>query len=218
MEITYNWVFGVEPGEPVDLGQSRNYRPCNAVTALTNILHDIPEFHGGKVQGRSGYLDEFNRHHAGLAIDIMFPPTNIPQVTLGENLFKLFIDHQSIMQWRGMVYQHVSVSSFGHSSNYGRADPMNHIHIDWHNSRNVTWAENITQIPLARGGVVQRTVTPRQINKVARIIRWTLQSETDFQHDATLIPALDNLMQRFRTNQLQRVNTMQSAGLAAPTL
>lgn len=221
MEITYRDVFGANPGELIEERHGTNWRPCPAVVSIRSLLgahHVFPSI-GGNGPFRRGSRTEFNRHHAGLAADIMIPPSNTSLVALGQHLVKLFIEHKNIMRWRGLIYQHISLTFTGNPTgdfnkfNWGADDHMNHIHIDWHSSANVSWAENITTIPCRLVNGTEIELRSIQGNRIASSIRWTAQAETNFQHDATLSAAIDSLMERHRAGQLTSVDLPREIGL-----
>lgn len=221
MEINYRDVFGANPGELIEERHGVNWRPCPAVVSLRSLLgayHVFPSI-GGVGPFRRGHRTEFNRHHAGLAADIMIPPGNAPLVTLGQHLVLLFIEHKNIMRWRGIIYQHVSINSSGnptadfHRATWGADDHLNHIHIDWHSSKNVTWAENITTIPCRLANGTEIELRSMQGNRIASIIRWTPQAETNFQHNAALSEAIAALMERHRAGQLTPIDLPRAIGL-----
>lgn len=216
--VTYQEVFGAEPGQEIQESHGMTWRPCPAVLALRGLLGSFSDvFPNRKLGGRSGYWNEFNRHHAGLAVDIMLSPHVDAEVRLGENLFVLFNRHKQIMQWRGMLYQHVSINFAGNVGNYRPNDHNNHIHIDWHESRNVTWFSPIEQIPWRRSSGAHRgevqMLRPKQHPRIASSIRWTQQAMTDFRQNQTLQDDLTDLINRHRQGELQRVDLAQELGL-----
>lgn len=221
MERTYRDVFGANPGELIEESHGVNWRPCPAVVSIRSLLgaHNIFPSIGGVGPFRRGNQTEFNRHHAGLAADIMIPPSNTPLVTLGQHLVLLFIEHKHIMRWRGIIYQHVSLTFTGAPTgdfnrfNWSADDHLNHIHVDWHDSRNVTWAEGITSIPCRLSDGTETQLRPMQGNKIASVIRWTQQAETNFQHDPTLSAAITALIERHRRGELTPINLQQAVGL-----
>jgi len=212
--VTYAEVFGAEPGEEIRENHGLTWRPCPAVLSLRALLGAFGDvFPNRKLGGRSGYWNEFNRHHAGLAVDIMLSPHVDAEVRLGENLFMLLNRHKQIIQWRGILYQHVSINSSGNVGNYRPDDHNNHIHIDWHDSRNVTWFSPIEFIPLRKNDGTLRQLRPKQGNRIASSIRWTQQAATNFRQNQTLQDDLNDLIQRHRQGQLQRINLAQELGL-----
>lgn len=212
--VTYQEVFGAEPGQEIQERHGMTWRPCPAVTALRGLLGSFSDvFPARKLGGRSGYWNEFNRHHAGLAVDIMLDPRNEAEVRLGQNLFMLFVRHKQTMQWRGMLYQHVSINFSGNVGNYRPADHENHIHIDWHNSGNVTWFSPIEFIPLRKNDGTLRQLRPKQGNRIASSIRWTQQAMTNFRQDLNLQNDLNDLIQKHRQGQLERLDLARETGL-----
>lgn len=212
--VTYAEVFGAEPGEEIRENHGLTWRPCPAVLSLRAVLGAFGDvFPNRKLGGRSGYWNEFNRHHAGLAVDIMLSPHVDAEVRLGENLFMLLNRHKQIIQWRGILYQHVSINFSGNVGNYRPDDHNNHIHIDWHDSRNVTWFSPIEFIPLRKNDGTLRQLRPKQGNRIASSIRWTQQAATNFRQNQTLQDDLSDLIQRHRQGQLQRINLAQDLGL-----
>jgi hypothetical protein len=203
--ITYEWVYGAPPGQPIRSAPKR-YRACPAVSQLRSLLasyHVFPSL-GGEGPHHVNNRIEFSRHQAGLALDIMIPPSNSALVALGQHLFKLFIDYKHILRWRGMIYQHVSMTFGGHRNarlmrfNWRGDDHENHIHIDWHDSRNVTWVTVETIPLLSRDGSRQISVLrPRDANnRIAESITWTMEASTIFQHDPNLNREISSLMSR----------------------
>jgi|GEM_PF-3567048 len=221
MEINYRDVFGANPGELIDERHGTPWRPCPAVVSIRSLLgahHVFPSI-GGAGPFRRGNMTEFNRHHAGLAADIMIPPSNAPLVALGQHLVLLFIQRKDIMRWRGLIYQHISLTFTGtptgdfHKYNWGADDHLNHIHVDWHDSRNVTWAEGITTIPCRLTNGTEISLRSMQGNRIASIIRWTAQAETDFQHNATISDAINELMGRHTRGELTQIDLPRELGL-----
>ncbi len=200
--VTYEEVFGAPPGQEIQESHGMTWRGCAAVTSLRGLLGSYTDvFTPGMLGGMSGYWNEMNRHHAGVSVDIMLAPGNARLVTLGQNLFLLFMRMQTIMQWQGMIYQHVALGPGGAPGEYRGGDHVNHIHIDWHHSRNVTWSP-ITTIPWRRRNGVLQQLNPKQGNQIASEIRWTAQAQTNFRRDATLMTEMDELIRQHRDNEL----------------
>jgi hypothetical protein len=211
-------VFGASPGQEISEGQM-NWRPCPAVASLHSLLGRYDVF-GGHLGGRSGYYNEFNRHHAGLACDIMLRPSDAGLVRLGQHLFKLFVEKKHIMRWRGMIYQHVALTFSGQPTadirpnRWRDSDHINHIHIDWHDSRNVTWTQ-IDSIPFRRRNGTTTTLTPKQGNRIAASIAWTQQAMTDYRQNTELQNALDALIAQHRQGSLTPLDLQREVGLVS---
>ena len=216
MDITYEMVFGAQPGQEIQEGHIR-WQPCPAVAQLRRMLGPYHAF--ASLGGSSSHYNEFNRHHAGLAVDIMIPPGSTSMVTLGQHLFRLFAQHRGIMGWRGIIYQHVSLSSAGTPSahlfpgHWPGTDHMNHIHIDWHDPRTVEWVP-ITTIPWRRTNGTLVQLHPKQGNRIASRISWPPQAQTQFEHNHTLVTAIAELMAR--RDQLSPLNLAGEFGLTVP--
>lgn len=227
MIITYEQVFGVPLGGELREGQGVNDVACPAVKSLRKQLTAFPFFAGGKVQGmgallKNGTMHEFNRHHAGLAVDIMLNEKSDSEVTLGHHLVKLFWDQASVMLWRGMIYQDVTLDLVGGTR---RAAPWtggghwDHIHIDWHNPGNVQWQTGITSVPYRRasGDVVQ--IPAVEGNRIAEAITQTTEALTLFETNATLQKELASLLDRSAKGALAKLDLGSAfglSGLAAP--
>jgi hypothetical protein len=216
--ITYRDVFGADPGE--EITGRMTWRGCPAVMSLRAILgaHTYLE---RKLGGQSGYINEFNRHHAGLAVDIMLSPRDPAQRALGQALFLVFIRFRATMRWRGMIYQHVTCDSLGNATSplsvgqWETDDHADHIHIDWHSSRNVTWVP-CTRIPVrAPGSPTARNITPKQGNRIASAIEWTAQAMTDFRQDTGLIDAVGEVMDNFSSDNLSELSDLRAEAIAA---
>jgi hypothetical protein len=144
----------------------------------------------------------------------MLSPGNPSEVALGKNLFQCFMQMRTVMQWRGMIYQHVVVNSQGHPGAREESDHMDHVHIDWHGGdSHVTWFSPITSIPFrSRAGALSQ-LRPKQGNQIASAIRWSTQAQTNFRQDTTLQTALTDLIERHRRGELTVGDLAQSAGL-----
>jgi hypothetical protein len=201
--ITYRDVFGVDPGAEIVANQHLNYRPSMPVAALLAVLGRYAEFRG-RAHGPSGFRDEFNRHHAGLAVDIMVATADFAMVTLWQHLYLLFIQHRGVMRWRGMIFQHAGVNYGGGTSgrvqpfHWAGTDHMNHIHIDWLNHHDVHRTDPpITTIPIRHGNNPPRPTRVRGGHVLAASIAWTPQAETlDFRTNSTLTTAMSELLAR----------------------
>ena len=199
MEITYEMIFGAPLGQEVRQVNGLPWYPCPAVVQLTNILRPYHAFRS--LGGRSSRYDEFNRHHAGLAIDIMIDRSNAAMVTLGQHMFMLFLRHQRILRWRGMIYQHVVVTNDGHPMRhmngmpYRATDHFNHIHIDWFDwTPTYVTKQRVQGIPYRPLHGTPQTLPPRHGAEIATRIAWPPQAETRFETDATLTSAIAALM------------------------
>jgi hypothetical protein len=224
--MKYDDVFGVSLGDQLTEGQGVTFTRCQAGQSLVTQLSRFPFFGGAKLQGvgplfrdfGGGVLKhEFNRHHAGLAVDIMLQP-GTAETILGQNMVVLFNNRSSILHFHGLIFQNVTIDMVGNPSNPPRASCWrgggheNHIHIDWHSSANVTW-QQIDSVPLLRtnGNVVQ--MLPMSGNRIASEIRPTTESGTDFSSDGTLQSDLDDLMGRFDRGELQQLDLLSELGL-----
>jgi len=205
--VTYEEVFGASPGKEIQESHGMTWRGCPAVMSLRSLLGGYSDvFTPGMLGGMSGYWNEMNRHHAGLSVDIMLAPGNANLVKFGQNLFLLFMRMQSVMQWQGMIYQHVSVGPNNAPGEYRGGDHVDHIHIDWHQPQNVTWFSPISSIPWRRRSGVLEQLTPKQGSKIASVIRWTSQAQTNFRQNTSLTSELDELIRKHRNNELESLD------------
>jgi hypothetical protein len=222
--ITYQDVFNVSNiGDELSEARGVTFKPCPAVTSLRNFLTAHPFMSGGKVQG-SGPLyrpwannsHEYNRHHAGLAVDIMLNQQSDAEVALGQQLVLLFRRNVAAMQWRSIIYQNVAfVPGGGAVNTSGQMDPhMDHIHIDWHDSNKVLWFNGISSVPLRlkSGDVIQCPLV--QGNKVASSIEWTLEAGRDFSTDTTVPADLADLMGKNERKELRKIALWNAAAFA----
>jgi hypothetical protein len=217
--ITYQQVFSVTNiGDELRDGQGVNFTPCPAVKALRQILSGHSFFGGGKVQGTGPLyrpwdrnLHEFNRHHAGLAVDIMLNQGSASEVALGQQLVLLFRRHVGTMRWRSIIYQNVTFSPGGGATNGG--DHRDHIHIDWHDSNNVQWHNGITSVPLRKSNGTVINLPLVQGNKIAKSIQWTAEALTDFTGAAALKSELADLMGKHSRGELTKT-TWDAASLS----
>ncbi|MBC7797376.1 MAG: hypothetical protein H7Z37_10925 [Pyrinomonadaceae bacterium] len=220
--VTYEDVFGVSFGGEVQESHGMTWRGCPAVLALKQLLGafaDVLPPH--KLGGMSGYWNEFNRHHAGVSVDIMLNSAVETEAILAENLVLLFMAQSSVMRWRGIVYEHVSMNSSGQPTaelrnvKYEASDHLNHIHIDWHDSGNVVWNEQAKPFPFRAKNGELRQIQPKQGNRIATSITWTGQALTDFRQNAGLQTALNELIENYRQGNLVRVNLEEALGLVS---
>jgi hypothetical protein len=221
--INYQDVFGVPLGDEVQESHGVTYRPCPAVDSLRSELLAIPFFRAGKVGGMGplfrvpGFKHEFNRHHAGLAVDIMLNPASDDEEALGHHLVKLFVQVANVMNWRGMIYQDVTVDLNGATrtaARWSKGGHDDHIHIDWHNPNKVTKRHGITQIPLRRtaangGGVVQ--MVPMEGDAIAETIEWATESMTVFTASTALQNGLQDLVSQL--GSLAKLNLSSELGV-----
>lgn len=204
--ITYRDVFGVDPGSEIVANQPMHYRPSMPVSALLALLGRYAEFRG-RAHGPSGFRDQFNRHHAGLAVDIMVARADAAMVTLWQHLYLLFIQHRGIMRWRGMIFQHAGVNYGGGTSgrtqpfHWADTDHMNHIHIDWLGPHAVHRTDPpIMTIPIRQGTNPARPTPVRGGRPLAVSIDWTPEAEgLDFRSNSTLATAISDLLARRAT-------------------
>jgi hypothetical protein len=221
--ISYQDVFGVPLGDEVQESHGVTYRPCPAVDSLRSELLAIPFFRAAKVGGMGplfrppGFKHEFNRHHAGLAVDIMLSPASDDEEALGHHLVKLFVQLANVMNWRGMIYQDVTVDLNGATrtaARWSKGGHDDHIHIDWHDHTKVTKRHGITQIPLRRtaanrGGVVQ--MVPMEGDGIAEKIEWTTESMTVFKANPALQNGLQGLVSQL--GSLPKLNLSSELGV-----
>jgi hypothetical protein len=221
--ITYQQVFSVTNiGDELVEGQVPTYRSCPAVVALRGFLtaNTFLSESSGRVQGTGplyrpwdGNTHEYNRHHAGLAVDVMLDPKNDAHVALGQQLVILFRRNQTTMRWRSMIYQNVTFSPGGGSDG---GDHYDHIHIDWHNPANVKWKENITSVPLRKSGAVIN-LPLKQVNRIAASITWPAEADIDFSSATTLKTEISELLGRHGRSELTKITWNASALAAAQT-
>lgn len=222
--IMYEDVFGVPLGDEVQESHVLGYKSCPAVDSLKGELKAFPFFGGKKVGGTGplfrdpGFKHEFNRHHAGLAVDIMLDPASDDEEALGHHLVLLFVQLGSVMNWRGMIYQDVTVDLNGANrtaSRWTKGGHDNHIHIDWHNSSLVTRRSGITQIMLRRdaahGGGLQAMV-PVEGNSIAEKIEWATEASTVFTANPALQNGLQGLLSQF--GNLPKLNLSAELGVS----
>jgi hypothetical protein len=211
MVITYQQVFSVTNiGDELREGQAVNFTPCPAVKSLRQLLADHSFFGGGKVQGTGPLyrpwdrnLHEFNRHHAGLAVDIMLNQGSASEVALGQQLVLLFRRNVTTMKWRSIIYQNVTFSPGGGASDGG--GHMDHIHIDWHNTDNVQWHMGIRSVPLRKSPTAVIQLPLVQGNKIAKSIAWTTEAMTDFTAAAALKSEIADLMAKHDHGELSKM-------------
>jgi len=211
MVITYQQVFSVTNiGDELREGQGVNFTPCPAVKSLRQLLADHSFFGGSKIQGTGPLyrswdrnLHEFNRHHAGLAVDIMLNQGSASEVALGQQLVLLFRRNVGAMKWRSIIYQNVTLSPGGGASNEG--GHMDHIHIDWHDTNNVQWLMGITSVPLRKKDTTVIQLPLVQGNKIAKSIAWTSEATKDFAAEAALKSELADLMARHGRGELSKI-------------
>lgn len=214
--MRYQDVFGVEPGDDLPAGRGPNYTPCQAVTSLRRLLGSH-SFFSGKIGGtgplvRPGNVHEFNRHHAGLAVDIMLDQRSASEVALGHNLVMLFHRNRAIMHWLGIIYQDVVVDTAGNAHRYTDGGHEDHIHVDWF-SGGVTYREGISSVRLMRRSGDPQILTVRG-NHLAEVINWPAESGTNFETDATLIRELGDLMREQAAGNLRLLDLPARLGLA----
>lgn len=129
--------------------------PCPAVMTLKNCLEQTVPFLTGQYtesndsqqsrlqQGRDG---GFNRHDAGLALDIFlfaeqwYKDKKLDwknEKILGEHLVKAFVDYRNQMNWTEIIFQDVIFRHEPDDFNYKSGSyaenrkHYTHIHIDW---------------------------------------------------------------------------------------
>jgi hypothetical protein len=227
--ITYRQVFGVDLGDVVQESHGVNYTPCPATSSLKKQLLKTGFFsqNASKVGGVGPlYVDwghgnlkhEFNRHHAGLAVDIMLKAgTN--EVALGHALVLLFKQLGATLNFRGMIYQDVTVDLQGNGTRTASAwdggDHDDHIHIDWHNTNPhyVVW-QDIAGVPLQlRSGGPPVTMKPKNGKKIAISIEWSSEAATVFDGDPTLAQGLTDVLNDYTAGKLQQRNLKRELGV-----
>ncbi len=227
MIITYEQVFGVPLGQEVQESHGVNYTPCPAVKSLKQQLMAHSFFSGNKVGGVGplyrpwdGNKHEFNRHHAGLAVDIMLNPKIDAEIALGHQLVLLFKRFASVMQWRGLIYQNATIDAVGAAlqvNRWTKGGHDDHIHIDWHSSSNAKWRQGVTGVPLRLKNGKVITMPPVDGNRIAETITWTPQAMTNFEGDSTLQQGLNDLMNKHSQGTLTKLNLLTDAGLSNVT-
>ena len=220
--ITYQQVFKVSNiGDELSEAKGLTYTPCPAVTALRTFLSAYPFLGVNKVQGTGPLYrpwdrnsHEFNRHHAGLAVDIMLDQKSDAEVALGQQLVLLFRRKVAVMKWRSVIYQNVEFGPGGGATDGG--GHMDHIHIDWHDPNSVQWKNGISSVPLRKksGELIQCPLV--QGNKVASSIEWPPEASTDFSSDKTIPSDLADLMGKNDRGELKKI-PWNSAALAGKT-
>ena len=214
--ITYQDVFGVPLGQQVEESRPLGYWRCPAAESMRSQLSGTPFFASkqDKLQGvgplyKDNYKHEFNRHHAGLAVDIMLLPKT-DEVTLGQNLVVLLNQFADTIKFRGMIYQNVTVdleSGTWRAKRWSKGGHENHIHIDWHDTNRTRWTPIDGTIPLRlRNGNVVVQMTPVDAGRIANAIEWAPESGTQFAQDTDLQNALVALVDRWTRGLLQPVD------------
>jgi hypothetical protein len=224
--VPYRQVFGVDLGDEVQESHGVNYTPCPAVSSLKRQLLKQTFFsqNTAKVGGvgplfvdfGNGLLKhEYNRHHAGLAVDIMLKP-GTGEVALGHALVLLFNQLGSTMKWRGMIYQDVTVDLRGNgtriASLWRDGGHDDHVHIDWHNSANVMW-QNISEVPLRRSTGELVTMKAKNGSKIATSIEWAPEAANVFDADPTLAQGLTDVLNDFAAGQLKQRDLKRELGV-----
>jgi hypothetical protein len=203
--VTYEQVFGVPVGGELSAGQAVAYTACPAVQSLNRQLLAFSFFSAAGILGgrgpllRPGPKHEFNRHHAGLAVDIMLNMNNDQYVALGQQLVVAFWKLGSVMQWRGVIYQDVTldlVAGTRRAATYRGGDHFDHIHIDWCDPHRVVWHNGISSVPYRVGSVVQQIPVSDPGHRIAQEIPWPVEAMTIFETDATVRKALGDVMAR----------------------
>lgn len=223
--VTYKQVFGVDLGDEVQETHGVNWTPAPATASLRKQLFKTPYYtqNPGKVQGvgplfvdwGNGVLKhEYNRHHAGLAVDIMLKK---PEVPLGHALVLALNRLGSIMNWRSIIYQDVTINLTGNGSRtptvYRGGDHDDHIHIDWFQaSPNVQWT-NITDVPLRRINGDKVTMKAKNGSRIANSIEWTSEAATVFENDPTVAQELTQATTAFQSGQLQAIDLKKAVGI-----
>lgn len=210
--VTYQEVFGAPLGSEIRNKPIVPYFGSPAAESLRDLLRPTSFFKsrqyklaGGGPVVRPGFVHEFNRHHAGLAVDIMLEPKT-DEVTLGQNLVVLFNHFASVIRFRGMIYQDVTVDIIGTTwvaKRWAGGNHDNHIHIDWHTDPNTHYpVPPVLQVPLrqADGSVVPIPAANKQTG-IADQIAWTTESQQTIT-DLAFKNALNILVDQFTRGQL----------------
>jgi len=225
MDVTYQQVFGVAIGDELTDGKPPAYFPCPAVQSLNKQLLAFPPFSTGGFLGgkgpllRPGPTHEFNRHHAGLAVDIMLNPNNDQLVALGQQLVLAFWKLGSAMQWRGVIYQDITLDLNAAArtvARYTKVDHFNHIHVDWFNPGGVTWHKDISSVPVRFGAAVRQIPVTDPAHRIAEKISWPAEALNVFDTDPTIKSALAGVMARHAAG-LTKIDLLAALGLGAST-
>lgn len=231
MARTYREVFGVAIGSELSEGRGPTYTPCAAVTALKTLLGAHAFFAGSKLGGTgplfrkngSAFSHEFNRHHAGLSVDIMLTPTVPAEVALGHHLVRLFETHHATMKWRSLIYQTYGNHPGGGSTLKGtcwtEGGHEDHVHIDWFLGGAVTRRPDIAEVPLRlKDGttIVQMSLPQRAQGGLPESIDLPAESGTDFASNAAIASELKDLMARHARGELKSLDLGPSVCAPAP--
>jgi hypothetical protein len=226
--IKYDWVFGVALGQQLDekLGV-RNYSRCKAAQSLFDHLARHA-FFGGRRLGGTGPLfrnkdgvlkHEFNRHHAGLALDIMLDQ-GPDDIILGKHLVVLLQRLCPTLRYYGLIYRNVALNKGNNAAGqvspdcYGKNDHNDHIHLDWHGGDSQVSYQPIATVPMLRkDGKTVVDLVPMNGASIATEIRTTTEAGTDFSQDATVQSEIANLMNRHSQGQLQDIDLVTGVGL-----
>jgi len=224
--ITYKQVFGVDLGDEVQESHGVTYTACPAAGSLRKQLFKTSYYtqNASKVQGvgplfvdwGNGLLKhEFNRHHAGLAVDIMLSQKT--EVPLGHALVLALNRLGTVMKWRSIIYQDVTINLNSNGSRtpsgYTDGGHDDHIHVDWFQAKpNVHW-QNITDVPLRRlnGNVV--TMKAKNGSSIAVSIEWTSEAANVFENDPTVAQELAKVTSDFQSGQLQALDLKKALGI-----
>lgn len=226
--ITYRQVFGVDLGGEVQESHGVNYTPCPATSSLKKQLLKTGFFsqNASKVggvgplfvdQGHGVLTHEFNRHHAGLAVDIMLKP-GTTEVALGHALVLLFSQLGSTLNFRGMIYQDVTVDLRGNGTrtagSWTGGGHDDHIHIDWHNTSShfVVW-QDIGEVPLRKRSGELVKMKPKNGTRIATSIEWSSEASTVFDGDPTLAQGLTDVLTDYAAGKLQLRNLKHELGV-----
>lgn len=224
--IPYKQVFGVDLGQEVQEAHGVNYTASPAAASLRKQLFKTAFYtqNASKVGGVGplfvdwghGVLKhEYNRHHAGLAVDIMLS-AKANEIPLGHALVLAFNRLATTMKWRSIIYQNVTINLNGNGSRtpsvYTGGDHDDHIHIDWFQAANVRW-QNITDVPLRRRNGDLVTMKAKNGAKIAVSIEWTAEAATVFESDPTVAQELTQATTAFQSGQLQAIDLKKAVGI-----
>ncbi len=214
-KVTYKDVFFVDPGEQVTEAKGINWRPCPAVRSIRQILFRNSYFKPTNVQGQGPvvrqskdgqFWHEFNRHHAGLACDIILSPST--ELNLGKQLILLFLRHQPTMKWLSIDYQDISLSP---TAVGGQVEGhLDHIHIDWLKGR-PEWKEGISEVPILRTTGKVENIKVTQGNKIASAFSWDGEAMTDFGSYTGLDNDLNTLITQQQSKTVPDIGNLKQA-------
>ena len=123
--IPYKQVFGVDLGQEVQEAHGVNYTASPAAASSKQLFKTAYYTQNASKVGGVGPLfvdwghgvlkHEYNRHHAGLAVDIMLS-AKANEIPLGHALVLAFNRLATTMKWRSIIYQNVTINLNGNGS------------------------------------------------------------------------------------------------------